>query len=343
MQNPSSQSHSSRKAGVFYAVSNDGLELPIVDVTHPEFSLSVGPAEQQLLISSWLKEQAPFRKLPAWLRGMMMKLALRKSVLGRALMSANGTYLSGLNTYLMKLGPNNLGAVTGEAIDLRIAASLPMLSIRLRLQDVATLLADFLAADLLADRARPLHLINIAGGPTMDSLNALLVLNRDHPGALAGRRVLINVLDLDTAGPAFGARALSSLSVPGGPLHGLNVELRHRSYDWSRAADLAPVLDAAMSERALVAASSEGGLFDYGSDEEVVSNLEMLRPAVSVVVGSVTRNDPMMRSMLAASSVTLRPRGHAVFGALALKAGWKVAKVIERPVCDQVALLRSTG
>jgi len=338
-----SDSSSVRKPGVFYAVTDEGVELPIVDITHPEFALSIDAAEQQRLVDRWLAEQAPFRRLPNWLRGALMKLALRRSVLGRALGTASGTYLSGLNTYLMKLGPNNLEAVTRERIDLRIAASVPMLSIRLRLQDVASLLAEFMTPVLLAEPGRPVHLLNIAGGPTMDSLNALILLKRDRPEALVNRRITILVLDLDTAGPAFASRALAALSVPNGPLHGLNIELHHRSYNWARAADLAPVLDAAKKEGAWVGVSSEGGLFDYGSDEEVVANLQVLRASAGLVVGSVTRNDDLMRGMLAASTVTLRPRGHVAFGALARTAGWRVARVIERPVCDQVALLPGSG
>ena len=328
-----------RKPGLFYATSDEGVELPIVDVTHPEFALSVTPEEQQRIVEGWNSQQAPFKRLPTWLRRLLMKLVLRRSVLARALGTANGTYLSGLNTYLLKLGPGNIEAVSREPIDRRLAASMPMISMRLRLQDVATLLAEFLTPVLLAAPNRPLHLLNIAGGPTMDSLNALILLHRDQRATLANRRIVITVLDLDTAGPAFGARALAALGVPGGPLHGLQIELRHRSYDWSRPTDLRPVLQAAASENALLGVSSEGGLFDYGSDEEVVSNLQVLREQASVVVGSVTRADAVMKSMLTVSTVTLRPRGHRAFSALAERAGWRTARVIERPVNDEVALL----
>jgi hypothetical protein len=323
---------------MFYATTDEGTELPIVDVTHPQFALSIGPEEQQQRIEEWRRQQAPFRRLPRWLRAALTKLFFKKSVLGRALLSADGTYLTGLRTYLMKLGPDHVDAVSDHPIDKRLAASLPMLSIRLRMQDVATLLAEFLTPELLAAPGRPLHLLNIAGGPTMDSLNALLLMRRNRPECLEGRRVVITVLDLDTHGPAFGARALEALRGPGGPLQGLQIELIHRSYDWSRATDLAPVLEAARSAKAIVGASSEGGLFDYGSDQEIIANLEMLRDTASVVVGSVTRADELMKSMLTGSKMTLRQRGHAAFAVLAQRAGWNVARVIERPMSDQVAL-----
>jgi hypothetical protein len=46
-----------------------------------------------------------------------------------------------------------------------------------------------------------------------------------------------------------------------------------------------------------------------------------------------------MQSMQKNSSVRLRLRGLDVFGALVARAGWKIARAIERPVCDQVALI----
>ncbi len=334
-----STSASRRKPGVCYAADENGVELPVVDVTHPEFALSIGPDEQKALVQSFMRQQRPFRFLPQWLQRRFMARMVRDSVLVRALRTADGTYLSGLRTYLLKLGPNNLDAITTHPIDRRIAASVPVLSVRLRMQDVANLLSELLAPSLLAHPGRPLHLLNIAGGPAMDSINTLILLKRDHPQVLVGRQVVICVLDLDAAGPAFGARALAALSVPGAPLHGVEVEFRRLSYDWSRPADLAPVLAASRRENALVAASSEGGLFDYGSDEEIVGNLEMLREAALLVVGSVTRADEPMRTMQKNSTVRLQLRGLAAFGALADRAGWKIARAIERPVSDQVALI----
>jgi hypothetical protein len=329
---------SAKKPNVYYAEGN-GFELPIIDVTNPEFALSVGPAEQRQIVEAFARRQRPYRFLPRWLRRKLFDNVAKRSILVRALRTPNATYLSGLDTYLLKLGPDNLGTITNDPIDRRVAESPPILSIRLRLQDVAQLLAEFLAPELARQPGRPLYLLNIAGGPTMDSLNALILLNRSHPQELKNRRIFIQVLDLDSAGPAFGARALAALSVPGGPLNGLRIEFRHRPYDWTRAGELAPVLDELRAENAVWAASSEGGLFDYGSDADVIANLKMLADA-QVVVGSVTRADALMQAMQRDSTVPLVMRGHAAFATLAAQAGWKVARVVERIVSDQVALVR---
>src|SRR5690348_17216739 len=130
-----SNSPAAKKPNVYY-VEAGGLELPVIDVTNPEFALSDSPAEQRERIAAYTRRQWPWRFLPHWLRRRAYEGMAKRSVLARA-MNSRGRYLSGLDTYLFKLGPDNLGTVTNELIDRRIAASPPVLSIRLRLQDVA--------------------------------------------------------------------------------------------------------------------------------------------------------------------------------------------------------------
>jgi hypothetical protein len=107
-----------------------------------------------------------------------------------------------------------LGSSYTKPVDRRIAAALPALGVRLRLQDVAQLMTDTLLPILFSDRGRALHFINIAGGPGIDSLNSLILLGK-RPGILADRQVSVDVLDPDDAGPAFGQSALAALSEEG--------------------------------------------------------------------------------------------------------------------------------
>jgi hypothetical protein len=249
-----------------------------------------------------------------------------------------------MNTYLLKLGPDMLGAYA-KPIDRRIAGALPCLAVRLRLQDMAQLMADALVRPLSDDPLRPLTFLNIAGGTAIDSLNALILLQKNQlqknqPGLLAQRRVLIEVLDLEEVAPRFGEDALAALLAEGAPLHGTRIAFRHIRYDWSQASALEPVLGEARAQGALVIGCSEGGLFEYGSDDEIESNLKLLRAAQEVlaVVGSVTRADEPIRQLHATSRAATRPRGLPVFRELARKAGWNIARVIERPFSDQVVL-----
>jgi hypothetical protein len=329
-----------KQAGVCYAVTNDGLELPVVDITHPVFSLTLSEEKQQVLAAHFLAEQRRFARLPKLLRSVLLRFFMRGSRIGRGLRRAEGGFLDGMTTYLFKLGPKNLGGYA-VPVDRRILMSLPAISVRLRLLDMARLLADGLAPRLAADARRPLHFLNIAGGPAVDSLNALILLRRERPEQLAKRRIAVRVLDGDENGPAFGARALAALQAPGAPLAGLDITFEHMLYDWSDVSGLGAALEAAQSEDALLVVSSEGGLFEYGSDQDILANLRALPKGEDrsvFVVGSVTRDDEFMTTLKLTSTAATKPRGLAVFTALAATAGWNVTRFIARPLSDQVVL-----
>jgi hypothetical protein len=70
---------------------------------------------------------------------------------------------------------------------------------------------DTLLHPLCNQPQRPVHLIDIAGGPAIDSLNALILLHKNHPGILKERNLSIDVLDLDESGAKFGEAALAVL------------------------------------------------------------------------------------------------------------------------------------
>ena len=347
-----------KKPGVSYALGHlgpsgprgvgvgakDEIELPVVDVTHPAFALAPTDAELSAEVARFLKEPEPLAGLPGFLRRPLLRFLLRGSVLARGIQSAEGGFLSGMNTYLLKLGPDNLGAAYARPIDRRIAAALPVLAVRVRLADMAALLAEALGPTLEARPRHPLRLVNIAGGPAMDSLNALIVLRRDRPGVLDNRRIQIDVLDRDGDGPAFGARALTALRADGAPLHGLDVQLRHVRADWTETGPLRDLLRAARIGTSVIAGSSEGGLFEYGTDAEIEANLDCLRdeaPTHFVMVGSVTRADEPVQRLRQTSRAATRPRGLPAFRALAARCGWRIARAIERPFSDHVVLSRA--
>ena len=94
----------------------------------------------------------------------------------------------------------------------------------------------------------------------------------------------------------------------------------------------------------IFAASSEGALFEYGSDDDISSNLQALfdiTPADTIVAGSVTRADELglkLNGNGIGSRAALQLRGLEAFTALALRAGWKIAKSIDRPLSHDVLL-----
>jgi hypothetical protein len=326
------------REAILYAATDDGSTLPVIDVTHPAFAVTISEAELATMSHDFVLESAQRQDVPAAVRD-----ALQRSILGQAFMASSGGFLSGMHTYLLKVGPDNLGP-DATPIDRRIAASFPALTTRLRLQDVARLLADSLRRTLAAHPGRTLCLINIAGGPAADSWNALIHLQAEHPDLLVGREVAVAVLDLDDHGPAFGGRAIAALRAFGAPLAGLDISFRHITYDWSEADALGQMLADVHAADSACAISSEGGLFEYGLDAAIIANLEQLHAGTgpdAVVVGSVTRDGEPSRSAQATNRFATRPRTIEALRCLTEAARWRLDHVLERPFSYNVRLAKS--
>jgi len=333
------------KTGVLYATTDDGVNLPVIDVTNPAFAVAATDAELAAMSDQFLRESTGMREVPASLRE-----ALQSSILGRAIMTASGTFLAGMDTYLFKLGPDHLGPNV-TAIDRRIAESFPAFTTRLRLQDMARLLADGLSLTAAAEARRPVCLVNVGGGPGSDSWNALIYLqaglHASNPDLLIGREITIAVMDLDDHGPAFGGRAIDTLCAPAAPLSGLDIRFRHFIYDWSRdwsqSGRLQEVLGDLHAADAACAVSSEGALFEYGSDTEIVGNLSTIHAGTAsdaMVVGSVTRDGGPVRALHTTHGPSARPRTIEAFRILVEQAGWIIHQVIERPFSYNVRLVK---
>ena len=332
-----------KKPGVFYAVGDEGIELPIIDVTNPAFSIEMSDGELDRLLQEHIRTVERRAKVPAFIQNLMLRFMMRQSRIMRALSGAAGGFLGGMDTYLLKLGPDNMGSAYASAIDRQISASLPGLSIRMRLQYISHLLADGVEPALAAAQGQPLHLLNIGGGPAIDSLNTLIILRGQQPDPLTGRSIRIHILDLDESGPRFGGRALTALQEAGAPLHGLDIQFQHIEYNWSDTSILREFLGT-LESQAVVAASSEGALFEYGTDEDVTANLRALHdhtPAAAVVAGSVTRADTTGRLMNGSSRAALQMRGIEAFLALTRAAGWDLAKRLDRPSGHDIRLIKA--
>jgi len=328
----------SANGGLVFAETTDGLVLPVIDVTHPDFAVPDDPASlaaQRDAFNEWDRSN---QRMPGFIIALLMRMAARRSRLMRALVQSDLSYLDSINTYVMKLGDKHLPAGFDGPMDRKIASAPHVPLLRLRMQQIAKLLAGALVEPLKRDANAPLHFINIAGGPALDSINAIILLSRSHADLLK-RPILIHVLDAQSEGPAFGAQALAALRTAGGPLQGLNVEFRHRAYDWNDAAALKSFLAEHVPQGAVSAASSEGGLFEYGGDDAIVANLAALREAsVEIVAGSVTSSSAMRKRMIAATRFRLHPRGLEGFAPLSARAGYDIAKAEPAVLSDQVLL-----
>ena len=320
------------------AATRDGIVLPVIDVTDPRFAVPDDPNSLHRLFNASHEEERRNRRIPKFIMRWLMKSAARRSRMLQAMVGTDAEFLDGITTYVMKLGADNLSPPYDSPMDRRVAASPHLILLRLRTQQVARLIADALAPALAASKTAPLHLINIGGGPAIDSMNALIILNR-RDGNFLRRPIAIHVLDSDAVGPFFGRNALAALVADAGPLAGLDARFDHRSYDWNAPALLEALLRELNVAGAVIAASSEGGLFEYGSDEAIVANLAALRRGgATLIAGSVTSNDDAHRCRITMSRFKLIPRGLEGFAPLAARGGFRIAQAEPAQLSDQVLL-----
>jgi hypothetical protein len=326
-------------ANVLRALTRDGIALPVINVTDPRFRVADDEASLRALFARAHEEQRRNSRLPSFVMRFMLRRMAKQSLLVKALFGdGEAPFLDGISTYVMKLGADNLPPPFDSPMDKRMAASAHLALLRLRTQRVAHLLADALEPALAAAPGAPLALVDIAGGPAIDAVNALILLRRRDPALLA-RPVAVHVLDGDEAGPFFGNNALAALMGDGAPLAGLDIEFDHRSYDWNDTAPLASLLSELNAGGATIAASSEGGLFEYGSDDAIVANLAaLLAGGVRIVAGSVTASHEGRRRLTTPSRIKVIPRGLDGFAPLAARGGWRVASA-ESAELSHVVLL----
>jgi hypothetical protein len=341
-------SENSKRPGVLYCFTESGVELPVVDITNPAFVLDVDEATLPQFADQQVRSMKAWSRVPSILRAWFA----RNSVLMGS--SDRGGVLDGMTTYLYKLGPENLGAGYTKRMDRRVAANIMAVAVRLRFRDIVRMTAGALLTRLAADD-RPLHLLNLAGGTGMDSLNALVLVRKESVQMLLGRAVVIHLLDPDRAGFSFATRALAALSQDAqAPLHGLDVELIYGNYDWADASSLSAAVhgirgagdrrDAGKGGSAgpISMATSEGGLFEYGSDEEILQNLTILcedTPRDFVVVGSALKDEPITHLMKKMSGTSFIPRTLEDLATLVSRAGWSASAVAgNNPVYHVVTL-----
>lgn len=331
---------SMRNEGVALARTSGGYLLPVLDVTHPRFAMADDEAGLAELNAEFMRSERHRRLIPGFLMRMAMKSAVKRSRLVNAIFGDDVTFLDGISTYAVKLGPRNLLPPFDAPMDRKFAGAPHILYLRLRTQQIAKLLADGLARQLSPSDDTPLHMVNIAGGPSIDSLNALILTARSRPELLR-RPVTVHVFDLHSEGVFFGKNALAALQEDGGPLCGFDIGLTHVRYDWNDVSALKTLMEGLAAAGAHIVASSEGGLFEYGSDDAIVANLSALHANGSgarFVAGSVTRGVAERQGFTGADRFSLIPRGLAVFEPLARRAGYTVGQSRPGAWSDQVLL-----
>jgi hypothetical protein len=295
--------------GLPYVFTDTGLELPVLDITHPLFETSI---DEKILAG----QRAQSSQAAAMVRAMPE--AQRKMITDRSYIwgthfsgqAATGQ-LSGMGTYMLKLGPRLVGGGEERAIDQRATMSVNGIAARMRLRGLCRLQAELLSPLLAAHPGERLCLVNIAGGAASDTINTLRLVQRGDPSLLRKRRVEIQLLEIDTIGPHFAEKSLAALQEAGRDFAGLDLDFRFRNRSWADEAAWKEILED--RGRDIVLCSSEGGLFEYGRDDEIRAVLEILaeRPSISTgIAGSCVLDreavDPAVAALAEISGGSLR-------------------------------------
>jgi hypothetical protein len=262
--------------GISYACTKDGIELPVIDITHPLFKSSIDEVKLERMI----REAAPearkraesFNKIPGVIKRFLSKRSYIMA--GMMEMTSGNKYLSGLSTMMMKLGPGLIGKGRGKFFDRLGSQATGAVMLRMRTRAMSTLLAHSIQNSLKAYPGRDLCLINIGGGTATDSLNALILVSKSDPELIAGINTELIIPDVDDYGPFFACQSVKALTSEGGVLSGQDISCRYIHYDWESAEPLKEII----RERAdrIVLFSSEGGLFEYASETDILKNLNVI-------------------------------------------------------------------
>jgi hypothetical protein len=320
-----------------YAFTLNGVELPVLDTTHPLFSKCTDEKVLEKLLpyveKNAEKNAGKFNKIPAFIKKYLAKRSFAMAELLQ--MNDESSYASGITTLMMKLGPDLIGKGKKRFWDRQVNKGFGALVIRMRVRDISNCQAEALKPLLIKSPGKDICFINIAGGAASDSINALFLIQKEDPELLKKRKIEISVLDIDTFGPSFADRSITALKEHGGRFNGLDITLRHINYDWNHTESLAELF----SERKewLQICSSEGGLFEYCSDEVIIRNLDTIHNNSNdniIVTGSLLHDIKTVDAGMIAAlkiSANIKPRflGIAGLKRIAEQKKWKIVSTTE--------------
>lgn len=321
--------------GLTYAFTLNGIELPVLDITHPAFISSIDEEKLKKLIpyveKNAEKNAERFNKIPLFIK----KYFIKHSFAMAELLQNETSFATGISTLMMKLGPNLIGKGIKRFWDRSVSRGFGSLIIRMRLRDISKCLADSIIPILHKFPGKNLCFINIAGGSASDSINALFLIQKDYPSLLKNRKIEINILDIDIYGPAFAEQCINALKLPGHKFGELDISFRHILYDWNNTQKLLDLLNE--RKEWLQICSSEGGLFEYCSDEVIIRNLKVLyenSPENIIIVGTLIHDIKTVDAGFAAAlkiSSSIKPRLLGINGLRSVieKNRWKLVSTME--------------
>ena len=320
-----------------YAITTNGVELAVLDITHPLFISSIDEVKLKAILKRVEKtadqNAKKFNKMPAFIKNFFAK----RSFIMSELVHENNTseYLTGISTLILKLGSNLIGKGKKRFLDRLSSRGIGGIVLRMRFRDISKIQAEALIPLLTKSPERSICFINIAGGAASDSINTLFLIQQINPLLLSNRSIEINVLDIDSFGPAFANSSITALKSSNGRFNNLDVSFKHIHYDWNDTQKLQELL----SERKewIQICSSEGGLFEYCSDEVIAQNLNAIHKNSAediIITGSLMHDiETVDKGAIAALQIStaLKPRFLGIKGLKSIieKTRWNLTNTIE--------------
>lgn len=320
--------------GISYAFTMDGIELPVLDITNPLFSSSIDEEKLDRMIPEIApeakKRAESFNKIPAFIKRFLSKRSFIMA--GMMEITSCNEFVSGLSTMMMKLGPGLIGKGRKKFLDRLGSRTVGAVMLRMRTRDISAFIASSITDSLKDNPGKDLCLINIGGGTATDSLNALILVSRSEPELISGIKIELNILDVDDYGPYFATSSAEELISDRGILKGIDLQCRHVKYNWKDVSELAGLL---MNRTEWVTLfSSEGGLFEYGDEDDIMSNLRVISSKTGnkpVFSGSLIKDplnvDPIFSETLDVTA--LKPKQYGLEGLkrMAEMSGWKISNI----------------
>jgi hypothetical protein len=326
----------SRIARLAYVFTDNGIELPVLDITHPQFVSSIDEDHLDEVSKASIQRMLAMGQMSDAQKRTYYEQLLKSYIFGPVFVSDPGAnFMSGMSTYVYKLGPNLIGGGPDREFDRSASMDIGSVAVRMRIRDLCRLQADAVIPQLESSPQKDLCFINIAGGAASDSINTLILILKENPTLVRSRKIEIHVLDIDTVGPHFALGCIEALKAPAHHFHGLDIAFHHVPHDWQDTDGLIPLLS--NKKDWIVMCTSEGGLFEYGGDEEIIRNLNVLydhSPAGMRVAGTIVHEPNKVHAtvpaLAKASNAGLQFLGVSGLTGLLEKTGWGLERVQEQ-------------
>jgi hypothetical protein len=270
---------------------SDGTNLPVLDISDEKFT-KYSNYETFLDLD---------RKMDNRGESIEHEPVIIKKFIKRLANTGNDS-LSGLTTLFLKLGPELLSGCNVPYFTKWLSKQFISYALRIRLLKLCEMQIKYIQDIVLENPEKNICVINVGGGPSVDSVNVVKMLVDNNPNIFIDRSLEIAIFDRDLLGPEYAKKSFIELV----GCDNKKVTLKTVYYDWSKIDVLKEYLNA--NHDKIIIYVSEGGIFEYGTKEEIIENLNELATIKTkniVVFGSVVKaEDEINKGYLASSKIS---------------------------------------